>query len=188
MIIVLWILGILAALVVLQYLILILKRLSLYSKIKKKAFSVKKVRNLLRSVFVPDGKTDLLVCADGTEYAVSVLTTPFRRVKYSFRENRLAVLKMGKSGVYMGNPRVPNPTATLDRPEKQIAEYKLSFPDGMDTSTAAPYVIPHPAPANLVRVKGSATEYLGNDDIVQGAVRICGLSHFLQILSGPAKQ
>jgi hypothetical protein len=81
----LWILLIPAALVTLKYLYLTIKRAALLCKIKgARPDALLFVRNPFLSVFVPSGKTDLIVKTNGKTYAVSILTTPFRRVRYHF--------------------------------------------------------------------------------------------------------
>ena len=175
--IVLWILGIVAALIVLKYFYLIVKRVRLVGKIKKRADEVQFLRGRFRSVFLPDGKPDLTVRKGDTVYLVSVLTTPFRRVRYHFNNNERLELILERRGMFVLNPRAPGNNASIDRVFR-IKKYKITFCDHPEKTF---YVIPYPAPRlSLTRAYGAQMTALGNGDILFGKIKICGLNYFLE--------
>jgi len=177
-VIALWIAGILIALVLLRYAYLIAKRLRLLRKIKKHADKAERCRSILRSVFRRDGKPDLIVIKGNRKFTVSVLTTPFRRVRYHFNANEKLEIHYERKGMYVLNPRVPQPTADIDR-SFIIKKYKFTY----ETSTNADqWVIAHPAPRSLTRADVAELKTLGNGDTLFGSIRICGLQYFLEFV------
>ena len=84
----LWILLFFAIIVFLKYLYLIIKRFHLLRKIgkqiKKNNGSMQYCRNPMISIFKHDGRADFSLQLRKKTIDVSVITTPFRRVRYHF--------------------------------------------------------------------------------------------------------
>ena len=82
------ILAIIAAIIILKYSILIIKRAILISSIKKACkhnkLELKKQKNLYKSVFICDGSADFEV----GNAVVHIFSPLFRRVRYSFTDDR----------------------------------------------------------------------------------------------------
>ena len=87
----LWILFLIILIILLKYVYLIAKRLLLIKKIKKQAKKyggkLCNYRHPLTSIFKHDGKTDFMIAGKEKCINVSVITTPFRRVRYHFDNN-----------------------------------------------------------------------------------------------------
>jgi len=177
-----WILLIVAAIVVLRFVYLLMKRLILIRKISKK---VKKNRGDLRyrrnpliSIFKHDGKTDLSISLSDRTIEVAILTTPLRRVRYHFDvNNRLLELVVERKAMYVVNHKVPNSFSSLDR-VYTIWKYKIDF-ETSDNGQQK-YVILNPAPRSISRAEGATLESLGNDDTLVNGVKVCGLRWFLE--------
>lgn len=178
---ILWIAGIILALFFLEYTFLLFKRIRLLKKIKKKADHVYYCRNVFHSVFFPDGKPDLIVEKSNKQFTISVLTTPFQKVRYHFDNNKKIEILWEKGWVLILNPRVPRGNFYLDSPFK-IKKYKITFEALPETSQ---FVIPHPAPVALSRVKGAKIDILGNGDFLFEDIKICGLKYFLDFVLSP---
>lgn len=172
----LWILGIIVALILLKYAYLMLKRMSLIRKIRKNADEIRFLRNRFRSVFKKDGKPDFVVKKGDRCISVSVLTTPFRKVRYHFDNNEKAEIYWERRGMFVMNPRAPGNNASIDR-SFRIRKYRIHFDTGSDTTH---YVILHPAPMDITRTSGAHRDALGNNDILFENIRICGLKYFLK--------
>lgn len=174
----LWILAIIIILILAVYSFLLLKRLRLLRKIKKHADHVSFCRNVFRSVFLPDGKPDLIVEKNGRHYTVSVFTTPLFRTRYHFDNNQRIDLYRERKAVFIINSRVPNNIAYFGR-SINIKKYKITFEVLPNTEQ---FVIPHPAPLDTSRATGSKFEYIGNGDFLFDTIRICGLKYFLDYI------
>ena len=173
----LWILLIPAALVTLKYLYLTIKRAVLLCKIKSThPDALLFVRNPFLSVFVPSGKTDLIVKTNGKTYAVSILTTPFRRVRYHFNNEKLEII-LERRAVYITNQKRPLPTASLNT-SFPIKKYSLS-PQQSAADITAHYMILHPAPKSVSAVVGTQIVSIENDDVIFAHTQVCGLRFFL---------
>lgn len=172
----LWILGIIVALILLKYAYLLLKRMILIRKIRKNADEICFLRNRFRSVFKKDGKPDFTVKKGDRCISVSILTTPFRKVRYHFDNNEKIEIFWERRGAFVMNPRAPGNNAAIDR-SFRIRKYNIHF----DTeSDEIHYVILHPAPADITCASGARRESLGNNDILFGNIRICGSKFFLE--------
>ncbi len=175
-----WILLIFAALILFKYLYLILKRLLLVYKIRKS--HPKKLvfaRNPLFSVLVPDGKTDLIVETSEKTYYISVMTTPFRRVRYHFSEDRLEII-MERKAMHVTNLKSPRPNGGsfvnhVFSIKKYLLYLKCDTPDGAER-----YMILHPAPKSVSAISKTELVTIVNNDFVTEHVRACGLKYFLK--------
>ena len=172
----LWILLIAVAVICLVYLRLIAKRLILIMKIKAThPDSMEYARSPFYSVFVPDGKTDIMLDYGGVRYDVSVLTTPFRKCRYHFADNGIMQIIKGRKGMYIVNRQAPTaPTAQLDR-VRVVRNCKLHL-DG--ENSARKIMLLHPAPMEISQVSGNGVESLGNNDSIYNGYKVCGLSFF----------
>ena len=178
----LWIFGIIAALILLRYAYLFCKRMALIRKIRKNADEIRFLRNRFRSVFRRDGKPDFTVKKGDRLITVSILTTPFRKVRYHFENNEKVEIYWERRGMFVMNPRAPGNNASIDR-SFRIGKYKIRFDTEPDETR---YVILHPAPMDITRTSGAHRETLGNNDILFGNTRVCGLKYFSEnILSEP---
>lgn len=180
----LWIIAILLALILFKYVTLVFKRILLLHKLKRthpEAMMVK--RNRFRSVFFPDGKVDLVIKKSGREYHVSVMTTPFRRVRYHFDHRSLQIIRERRA-VNLTNLNTPRPRAatTVDS-VFVLKKYKLKEEADIPTE-ARRYVILHPAPKAVSAVRGTQVESLGNNDRLFDDVSVSGLSYFINDVLG----
>lgn len=88
---------------VMEYLILLIKRLCFILKIKN--ISQKnnidcKVKSYFRSVFIRGKKPDISIGKNGEKYNVFVISTIFRRVRYHFESaDKIVIYKIGKMTV-----------------------------------------------------------------------------------------
>ena len=172
----LWILGIIVVLILLRYAYLFFKRMNLIRKIRKNTDEISFCRNRFRSIFKKDGKPDFTVKKGDRCISVSVLTTPFRKVRYHFDNNEKAEIYWERRGMFVMNPRAPGNNASIDR-SFRIRKYNIHF----DTeSNENRYVILHPAPMDITRTSSAHLETLGNNDVLFGNVRVCGLKYFLE--------
>lgn len=182
---VLWILLIILALVILKYISLIFKRIVLLHKLKKthpEALILK--RNRFRSVFIPDGKSDFVIKFHDKEYSVSVITTPFRRVRYHFDNETLQIV-YERRAVNLTNFSSVRPKAatTIDN-VFVLKKYKLKWDSGISPQ-ARRYVILHPAPKAVSAVSGTQVVSLSNNDLLRADVQVCGLKYFVNnVLEG----
>ena len=178
----LWILLLLGIIVVLKYIYLIIKRLLLVKKInnriKKQSGVLKYFRHPLTSIFKHDGKADFSISYQERTIDIFVITTPLRRVRYHFDNNKSLELIIERRAVYIVNSRVPRPSAVMDR-VYTIRKYKIEFDDwGIDNSTQR-YVILNPAPISVSKSDGATFTALYNNDVLFNKIRICGLKYFL---------
>lgn len=177
-----WVLLLIAAIIVFKYLYLLIKRSHLLRKIgklaKKHSGSIRYCRNPLVSVFRHDGKTDISLCARGKTVDISVITTPFRRVRYHFNMNeKLLELIIERRSVYMGNPRVQRPANALDH-VITIRKYKVDL--AASVSENQKYVILHPAPISASKADGATFSAICDNDELHSGVKVCGLKWFVE--------
>ncbi len=178
----LWILFLIVIIVFLKYLHLIIKRFHLLRKIRKRIKkyngSIQYFRNPMTSIFKHDGKADISLQLQKKIIDVSVITTPFRRVRYHFDiNNKLLELVIERRSVYIVNPRVPRPSAVMDR-VYIIRKYKIGF-DSSDNQNPK-YVILHPAPISVSKADGATLTALYNNDNLIPGVKVCGLKWFIE--------
>lgn len=180
----LWILFVTAIIVFSKYLYLIIKRFHLLGRIrkqlKKQNGSMQYCRNPMISVFKHDGKADISLQLQEKTIDISVITTPFRRVRYHFDiNNKILELVIARRSVYIVNPRVPRPSAVMDR-VYTIRKYKIEFesPDNQNPK----YVILHPAPISVSKADGATLTVLYNNDSLTSGVKVCGLKWFVENL------
>ena len=170
-----WIFAILFTLIILKYAFLLFKRWRLIRKIKKQSDDIRFCRNRFRSVFLPDGKPDLEIRKGEKTYLISVITTPFQRMRYHYCNPKKMEVYLVNKGYFLINFR-RGPMVSLERAFK-IKSYKIKF----DFQSEFPhYVIPNPAPPIVTKVQGSEIQVLGNNDFLYGETRICGLKYFLE--------
>ena len=178
----LWIFLLIAIIIVLKYIYLIVKRRHLIEKIrkqvKKQNGSMHYYRNPFVSLFRHDCKADFSLQIDNRIIVVSVVTTPFRRVRYHFDfNNRALELIIERSAVYMPNPRVPRPAVVMDR-VYTIRKYKIEL-EASDNGNQK-FVILHPAPYSISKADGATlTALYNNDDLIPG-VKVCGSKWFVE--------
>lgn len=177
-----WILLIIAAIVVLRFFYLLIKRVILIQKInkriKKGSGKIHYHRNPLISIFRHDGKTDFSITLTGRTIEVAILTTPLRRVRYHFDvNNKLLELVVERKAMYVVNHKVPNGFSSLDR-VYTIWKYKIDF-ETVDNGKQK-YVILNPAPRSISKAEGATLESLGNNDTLVNGVKVCGLRWFLE--------
>ena len=181
--ILLWLMLIIAVIVFLKYAYLITKRLLLIGKIKKKIKKqnggLRYFRNPLSSVFRHDGGIDLPVSCHEKNIAVSVLTTPFHRVRYHFNDNGLLELIVERRGVFITNRNRPNISSVMDR-YHTVRRYRIEFDDSEAENESQRYVILNPAPISVSKVDGSKITALCDDDILFDRIKVCGLKYFLE--------
>lgn len=183
----LWIAIIIIALTLLKYLVLILRRIRLVVKIKKKTKaaggSATTLRSPLYSVFRHDGKEDIQISFPGREIKISVITTSFHRVRYHFvnNESMWVVLELrtirvvGSKVIPVGAPLGHNFT---------LRKYKIVLDESPVDAGEERYAVLHPLPIAISAVKGATVSLIYNDDAPFGKTKICGLSHFLDHISG----
>ena len=174
-------LGILIV-VSLKYFYLIIKRVHLIRKvskqIKKHNGLMKHCRNPLASIFKHDAKVDISLTLCEKKIDVTIITIPFRRVRYHFDiNNKLLELIVERKSVYMLNPRVPNPSGVMDR-VYTVRKYEIDF-DALNNENQR-YVILHPSPKSVSKAEGATrTALYDNDELISG-VKVCGLKWFVE--------
>ena len=180
----LWILLFFAIIVFLNYLYLIIKRFHLLRKIgkqiKKNNGSMRYCRNPMISIFKHDGKADISLRVQEKTIDISVITTPFRRVRYHFDvNNKLLEIIIERKSVYVGGPNAPRPTynCAIDR-VYTIRKYKIGFetPD----NESQKYVILNPAPRSVSKADEATLTALCNNDALIPGVKVCGLKWFIE--------
>ncbi|MBE6638948.1 MAG: hypothetical protein E7616_05795 [Ruminococcaceae bacterium] len=176
----LWILLILAALILLRYFYLISKRMLLVYKFKRNhPTKLVFVRNPLFSVLVPDGKIDLIVQTSEKTYYISVMTTPFRWVRYHFSEDQLEII-MERKATHVTNLKIPQPNGgSFVNNRFPIKKYSLNLKQDIPDS-ADRYIILHPAPKSVSAVNKTQLVSIVNNDFVTEHIRACGLQYFLK--------
>ncbi|MBQ9760571.1 MAG: hypothetical protein IJW16_04405 [Clostridia bacterium] len=172
-----WIIGILVALLFFKYGYLIIKRLTLIAKLKRNKLDFSFVRNPIFSVFRHDGKVDLIIQSQAKKIAVTVLTTPYRKVRYYFFENKRLEIILERRGVFVMNPRAPGNNAAIDH-VFTIRKYKIHF-DNQKEADCIRYVVLHPAPRSVSKSKDASLVALGDNDLLFEKIKICGLKWFL---------
>lgn len=191
-----YILLTIAAIILLRYVWLLIRRFAFISKLRAAgADDMKIVRPTLVSVLFPNGKEDIKLSKGGHTYSLTVITTPFRRVRYHFSDSerdgkKLEVIAERKA-MYIVNKNVPGGFASLDR-ATTVAKYSLNFdidpnqdsdsnknPDS-GAGTAERYIILYPAPRAASLATTSHLILLGNGDELFGGIKICGLEYFIE--------
>ena len=120
-----WISAILLALVLLTTAFLIFKRIRLIHKLKKQSDKVQFLRNRFRSIFIFDGKPDLIVKKGDRSYSVSIITTPFQRVRYHFYNPERMDIYLVNKGYFLSHFKLGR-MASMERTFK-IKKYKIKF-------------------------------------------------------------
>ena len=180
----LWIFAILLALVFLKIAFLFFKRIRLIHKLKKQSDEIQFLRNRFRSVFIFDGKPDLIVKKGDRSYSLSIITTPFQRVRYHFYNPERMDIYLVNKGYFLIHFNIRGQMATLERVFK-IKKYKIKF----DFQSDLPhFMIPNPAPPLLTKVEGTKISVLGNGDQLFGNTKICGLKFFLENVISNTKE
>lgn len=180
-----WIIGILLALCLLKYIYLVSKRIVLISGIRRKhPEGIVFHRSRLRSVFCPNGKVDMTVKHRGKTYDISVITTPFRRVRYHFENDTLEIV-VERRGVYYRNyynRPSQSPAGVVDS-KFVLLKYKLKDMDSQ-TKASERYLILNPVPKFASAVVGTQMVSLENGDCIANNIKVCGATYFVdQVLS-----
>lgn len=174
-----WILLIILSLIVIKFITLLFKRIVLLHKLKRmhsEALICK--RNRFYSVFIPDGKVDFVIKSGENEYAVSVITTPFRRVRYHFDGASLQIV-FEKRAVNLTNFSSPRPQAATTIDDVFVLKkYKMKADSDLPPASNR-YVILHPAPRSVSAVLSTQVVTLSNNDPLCDDVRVCGLKYFV---------
>lgn len=178
----LWILLAIVIIVFLKYVYLFIKRFHLLRRIakqlKKHNGSMEYRRNPMTSIFKHDGKTDISLQVPNKTIDISVITTPRRRVRYHFDiNNKLLELTVERRAVYILNPRVPKPSAVMDR-AYTIRKYKIELEDTYNENQK--YIILNPAPLSISKADGTSLTTLYNNDDLTPGVKVCGLKWFVE--------
>lgn len=200
MILLLYILSAIVAIILLMYVWLLIKRFAFIRKLKAAGIdNMKLKRPTPVSVLFPNGKEDIELSKGESKYSLTVITTPFRRVRYHFSDSegtdkKLEVIAERKA-MYVINKNVPSGSASLDR-VTTIAKYSLNFDIESDSKSdsvseiagsvapdvkaAERYVILYPAPRAASLAKTSHLILLGNGDELFDGIKICGLEYFIK--------
>ena len=131
MLLILYILLTIVTIILLRYVWLLIRRFAFIRKLRAAgADDVKLKRPALVSVLFPNGKEDIKLSKGGRTYSLTVITTPFRRVRYHFSDSegdgkKLEVIAERKA-MYIVNKKVPRGFASFDR-AATIAKYSLNF-------------------------------------------------------------
>ena len=180
-----WILALIGLIVLCVIIKLLFKRSVLLKKIKKNAarngYTVQSLRNCFLSVFIHDCNPDFTITRDdGESLEVSVLTTPFRKVRYHFESAHSLEIVLARKGVLLGNPRAYGNHAMIDHVHI-IRKYKINL---LDQAPPLPntkrLLIVHPVPRELSAVQGTQLAVLGNGDLLWNGFTICSLSYFCE--------
>lgn len=190
MLLILYILLTIVTIILLRYVWLLIRRFAFIRKLRAAgADDVKLKRPTLVSVLFPNGKEDIKLSKGGRTYSLTVITTPFRRVRYHFSDSerdgkKLEVIAERKA-MYIVNKKVPRGFASFDR-AATIAKYSLNFDikpnqnSDSGTGTAERYVILYPAPRAASLATTSHLILLGNGDELFDGIKICGLKYFIE--------
>ena len=174
---------ILLTIIVVTVLVLIIKRVLCLNKIKR-AWNGEVVccRSPLYSIFSHDGKIDILLKGQ-EEYAVSILTTPFRKSRYHFASDKLLEIIIERTAVYLSNPKNSHAhLTTLDRVYR-IKKYRIDLGELSTHSAENKYIIVNPAPRAVSKVSGSTVVQLYDGDKLFNGIRVVGLKGFLKKIS-----
>ncbi len=173
-----WILSIIAALCLLVYFKLFIKRFLLLKKLKNTnpALTIQHLQNPLKSVFCPTGKIEILI--KEKKLAISVLTTPFQRVRYHFiDENRLEIVR-GRQSIFIANPQSRSKIVSFQT-VSTIKKYALLLKAPDDYADMKKILLIHPVPRELSCIHGNRAVPLGNGDTFR-EFEICALSYFCE--------
>lgn len=190
MILILYILSAIVAIILLRYVWLLIRRFAFIRKLRAAgADDMKLKRPTLVSVLFPNGKEDIKLSKGGRTYSLTVITTPFRRVRYHFSDSERGGKKLEviaeRKAMYIVNKKIPGGFASFDR-ATTIAKYSLNFdikPNQNSDSgigTAERYVILYPAPRAASLATTSHLILLGNGDELFDGIKICGLKYFIE--------
>ena len=168
--------------VLLKYIYLIVKRFQLIRKISKQIKKhngiMKYCRNPLASIFKHDVKADISLILCEKTIDVTIITTPFCRVRYHFDiNNKLLELIIERKSVYMTNIRAANPSAAMDR-VYTVRKYEIDF-DALKKENPK-YIILHPSPKSISKAEGAKLVALYNNDELISGIRVCGLKWFVE--------
>ncbi len=178
----LYILIVIAALTIIIYIISMLKRLSMIRRLKKASGGkLLKKRGFFASFFKQNGSLDYLIEKDGKKYAVSVVGSAHKRVKYHFADETLMEIVRRKIFIMIGNMR----TANNGKADLRwvVARRHMDF-SSLILCEGEKWVIAYPAPIELTKVSGNGITILGNGDRLFGDIRVCGLKHFTDNVLG----
>jgi len=181
----LWIVAIGCFFAALIYSFLILKRLLMIKKIKrtvkKQGGSVCMCRMCLTSVFLWDGKPDIIVTVREKVYRVSLFTTRFRRVRYHFAAPDRVEIYSKKSFAAMtggANARYIHSVVSFDHLKRGV---HLCLSQKTDTEQLV--LLVYPMPFNMTRQEGTRTVPLCSGDILWGKFEVQNLSGFIKLLT-----
>ena len=168
--------------VLFKYIYLIVKRFQLIRKISKQIKKhngiMKYCRNPLESIFKRDGKADISLILCEKTIDVTIITTPFHRVRYHFDiNNKLLELIIERKSVYMLNPRVPNPSGVMDR-VYTVRKYEIDF-DSLNNEIQRDVIL-HPSPKSVSKAEGATRTALDDNDELISGVKVCGLKGFIK--------
>ena len=177
-----WILLIIVAVILLRYFYLIIKRLFLVLKIKKRIKechgNLQYARHPLISIFKHDGKTDFVISTQKEIINVSVITTPYRRIRYHFNNNKLLELILERRAVHILSRRIIHPAVVINH-SYTIRKYKIEFDESEKQNHTQRYVIVNPAPILITKSSGATFRILFDNDFLFNGIRICGSRYFL---------
>ena len=180
--ILLWILAAIAIIILLRYAYLIIKRIILIRKISKglKAQNgrMQRCRNPLISVFKPDGKVDMTISCQEKSIDVSIITTPLRRVRYHFDNNKTLELFVERRSAYKANSKVAKPAIVIYDTSYRIWKYRFELTPS--ECGKEKYVILNPAPISTSMACGPTLVTLYNGDVLANEVKVCGLKWFVE--------
>ena len=131
------------------------------------------------SIFKHDGKTDFSLCLQEKTVDVSVITTPFRRVRYHFDvTNKLLELIVEKRAMHAVNRSSPGAfVASADR-VYTLRKYKIELGGQKDENPK--YIILHPAPISISKAERTTLTGLYNNDTLLPGIKVCGLKWFVE--------
>ena len=177
------ILAFLALLLFLRYCILICKRLSLLHRLQKlSVHPISFARGRLFSVFRTDGRQDLTLRIGKESHSISLITTPFRRVRYHFSPTHLE-LYYERASTVTGRWVLKE----YNRRSYVLRRCPLSPPEATRGEDARVYII-HPAPRLLSMVVGNKQIPLSNGDFLYGGIIACGARWYMENAEGLGKR
>lgn len=172
-----YLLAILAGLILLRYLYLVGKRLSLIRRLGRlSSHPIRFARGRLASVFSVNGRTDLILRIGREEHHVAVITTPYTRVRYHFTQTQLEIYYERQRSFFF-NTRVGRSINGYST-TRVLRRYTLTPPTETARDVVQVFLL-HPAPRLASYLVGTRTLPLDNGDRLTGDIIACGARYYI---------
>lgn len=172
------ILAIIAVIFILKYAIALIKRAILISSVKKECkkagLTFKRCKGLFKSVFVCDGSADFEV----GNAVVHIFSPFFRRVRYSFTDDRRLEVIVARMQAHVANPKCTGKAGYVSN-IFTLRNNKLKKFSGID-DTRKHIILVYPIPFEVTRVEENKLTAAYNGDEIWKNCIFSNKSYFLE--------